>query len=69
MYEEIVSLESEIIKTIDRFRERHELPVALVVGVLEVIKGVTIANGIELSRPVETMSACGTIVEENLESI
>ena len=69
MYEEIVSLESEIIKTIDRFRERHELPVALVVGVLEVIKGITIANGIELSRPVETKSACGTIVEENLESI
>ena len=69
MYEEIVSLESEIIKTIDRFREKQELPVALVVGVLEVIKGVTIANGIELSRPVETMSACGTIVEENLESI
>ena len=65
MYEEIVSLESEIIKTIDRFREKHELPVALVVGVLEVIKGITIANGIELSRPVETTS----IVEKNLEPI
>ena len=64
MYEEIVSLESEIIKTIDRFREKHELPVALVVGVLEVIKGITIANGIELSRPVETTS----IVEKNLDT-
>ena len=68
MYEEIVSLESEIIKTIDRFREKHELPVALVVGVLEVIKGITIANGIELNRPVETMSACGSIVEKNLDT-
>ncbi|UCH12298.1 MAG: hypothetical protein JSW18_05650 [Candidatus Omnitrophota bacterium] len=76
MYEELTELENEIIKAIDKVRANRDVPVAVVVGVLETVKGITLDNAI---RPAETLPADSTMqiqddsgpgmtmVEKNLE--
>lgn len=73
MYEELTELENGIIKAIDKVRENKDIPVAMVVGVLETVKGITLDKAI---TPAETLpvttkipedsSPAMTIVEKNL---
>jgi len=74
MYEELTELERGILGAIDKVRARKDIPVAVVVGVLETCKAITLDNAVHPvdTEPVETTvpddSGPGmTIVEKNLE--
>ena len=42
MYEEITELENDITKVLDKHRAKKSIPVAVIVGVLETVKQITI---------------------------
>lgn len=74
MYEEITELENDIMKVLNKYRDKKSTPVAIIVGVLETVKQITIDANIRLGEtiPIETKlpddAGPGmTQVEKNLE--
>ncbi|MBN2591627.1 MAG: hypothetical protein JXA96_17305 [Sedimentisphaerales bacterium] len=74
MYEELTGLEHGIMSAIDKVRAKHDLPNAVVLGVLDVCKGITMDNALHPAEtePVRTIVPDDegpgmTIVEKNLE--
>lgn len=56
MYEEITELENDITKVINKYRDKKSIPVAVIVGVLETVKQITIDANIRLADtiPIKT---------------
>ena len=74
MYEEITELENDLMKVLNKHREKKSIPVAVIVGVLETVKQITIDSNIhpEETIPIKTAvpddSGPGmTQVEKNLD--
>lgn len=74
MYEEITQLENDITKAVNKHRDEKSIPVAVIVGVLETVKQITIDANIRLAETIpvktEVPDDAGpgmTIVEQNLE--
>jgi len=60
MYEEITELEADIIKALDKAREKKQIPTAVIMGVLDVVKAITIRDSLERFAPVEDKSLLKT---------
>ena len=54
MYEEITELENDLMKVLNKHREKKSIPVAVIVGVLETVKQITIDSNISKTIPIET---------------
>lgn len=56
MYEEITELENDITKVINKHRDKKSIPVAVIVGVLETVKQITIDANVRLTEtiPIKT---------------
>ncbi len=73
MYEEITELENDITKAINKHRDKKSIPVAMIVGVLETVKQITIDANINrdtIPTKTEIPNDGGpgmTMVEKNLE--
>lgn len=70
MYEEITELENDITKAINKHRDKKSIPVAVIVGVLETVKHITIDAAIS-TVPIKTEIPDDggpgmTMVEKNL---
>lgn len=74
MYEEITELENDIMKVLNKYRDKKSTPVAIIVGVLETVKQITIDANIRLGEPIlietkipDDAGPGMTQVEKNLE--
>lgn len=74
MYEELTQMENDIMKVLDKYRQGQNIPVAVIVAVLDNVKFVTQHD---VAHPTETLPVTAipddagpamTVVEKNLES-